>query len=162
MDYMKMALLEAEKAYDKGEIPVGAIIVKDGEIIANAHNMKEELKSSIAHAELLAIQQASKVIGDWRLTGAEMYVTLEPCAMCAAAIAQARISKLYIGTFNRDMGACGTILNLLDYDIFNTYVNVSWCYDEDCSTIISKFFNEKRVKNKITKLNIDSVEDSGV
>lgn len=160
MDYMKIALLEAKKAYDKGEIPVGAIIVKDGEIIANAHNMKEQLKSSIAHAEILAIQQASKVIGDWRLTGAEMYVTLEPCAMCAAAIAQARISKLYIGTFNRDMGACGTILNLLDYDIFNTYVNVSWCYDEDCSAIISKFFNEKRVNNKITKLNIDSVEDS--
>lgn len=153
MDYMKMALLEAEKAYNNGEIPVGAIIVKDGEVIANAYNMKEQLKSSIAHAEILAIQQASKVIGDWRLTGAEMYVTLEPCAMCAAAIAQARISKLYIGTFNRDMGACGTILNLLDYDIFNTYVNVSWCYDEDCSSILSKFFNEKRVKNKINKLN---------
>lgn len=160
MDYMKMALLEAEKAYNNGEIPVGAIIVKDGEVIANAHNMKEQLKSSIAHAEILAIQQASKVIGDWRLTGAEMYVTLEPCAMCAAAIAQARISKLYIGTFNRDMGACGTILNLLDYDIFNTYVNVSWCYDEDCSSILSKFFNEKRVKNKINKLNIDSVEEA--
>lgn len=160
MDYMKIALLEAEKAYNNGEIPVGAIIVKDGEVIANAHNMKEQLKSSIAHAEILAIQQASKVIGDWRLTGAEMYVTLEPCAMCAAAIAQARISKLYIGTFNRDMGACGTILNLLDYDIFNTYVNVSWCYDEDCSSILSKFFNEKRVKNKINKLNIDSVEEA--
>lgn len=160
MDYMKMALLEAEKAYNNGEIPVGAIIVKDGEVIANAYNMKEQLKSSIAHAEILAIQQASKVIGDWRLTGAEMYVTLEPCAMCAAAIAQARISKLYIGTFNRDMGACGTILNLLDYDIFNTYVNVSWCYDEDCSSILSKFFNEKRVKNKINKLNIDSVEEA--
>lgn len=160
MDYMKMALLEAEKAYDKGEIPVGAIIVKDGEVIANAHNMKEQLKSSIAHAEILAIQQASKIIGDWRLTGAEMYVTLEPCAMCAAAIAQARISKLYIGTFNRDMGACGTILNLLDYDIFNTYVNVSWCYDKECSNIISKFFNEKRAKNKINKLNIDSIEEA--
>lgn len=160
MDYMKMALLEAEKAYDKGEIPVGAIIVKDGEVIANAHNMKEQLKSSIAHAEILAIQQASKIIGDWRLTGAEMYVTLEPCAMCAAAIAQARISKLYIGTFNRDMGACGTILNLLDYDIFNTYVNVSWCYDKECSNIIFKFFNEKRAKNKINKLNIDSIEEA--
>lgn len=156
--YMKMALLEAQKAYDKGEIPVGAIIVKGGNVIAKAHNMKEQLKSSVAHAEILAIQQASSTIGDWRLTGAEMYVTLEPCAMCAAAIAQARISKLYIGTFNRDMGACGTILNLLDYDIFNTYVNVSWCYDKDCSKIISKFFSEKRSKNKINKLNIDTEE----
>lgn len=146
MEYMKMALVEAKKAYDKGEIPVGAIIVKDGIVIARAHNMKEELRLSVAHAEMLAIQEASKVIKDWRLTGAEMYVTLEPCAMCAAAIAQSRISKLYIGTFNRDMGACGTILNLLDYDIFNTYVNVSWCYDEECGNIISKFFNERRIK----------------
>lgn len=149
MDYMEMALMEAKKAYDKGEIPVGVIIVKDGNIIAKAHNRKEELKSSLAHAEILAIEEASRYLGDWRLAGTEMYVTLEPCAMCAAAIAQARISKLHIGTFNRDMGACGTILNLLDYDIFNTYVNVTWCYDEDCSSIIVKFFNETRDKKKI-------------
>lgn len=162
MEYMKMALVEAKKAYDKGEIPVGAIIVKDGIVIARAHNMKEELRSSVAHAEMLAIQEASKCIKDWRLTGAEMYVTLEPCAMCAAAISQARISKLYIGTFNKDMGACGTILNLLDYDIFNTHVNVNWCYDEDCSNIISKFFNERRIENKVNKLNIDSAKDTGL
>lgn len=146
MDYMKEALAEAEKAYEIGEIPVGAIIVKDGKIIARAHNMKETLKCATNHAEILAIQEASKAVGDWRLRGAEMYVTLEPCAMCTAAIANARISKIYIGTFNRDMGACGTILNLLDYDIFNTEVEVKWCYNEECSKIITKFFEKRRNK----------------
>lgn len=157
MNYMEMALKEARKAFKKGEVPVGAVIVKDGRVIAKAHNMKEELKSCIAHAETLAIQKASEAIGDWRLIGAEMYVTLEPCAMCAAAIAQSRISKLYIGTFNKDMGACGSVLNLLDYDMFNTYINVSWCYDQGCSDIMSKFFNERRKERKINKLNIDSI-----
>jgi len=144
MNYMKEALKEAQKAYEQGEVPVGVVIVKDGEIIARARNLKETLKLSIAHAEIIAIQKASEVIGDWRLSGTEMYVTLEPCAMCAAAIAHARICKLYIGTFNKDMGACGSILNLLDYDIFNTKIDVEWCYDEECSEIITEFFREKR------------------
>ena len=144
MDYMEIALEEAKKAYSKGEVPVGAVIVKDGEIIARAHNLKETLKSAIAHAEILAIEEASKIIGDWRLNGAEMYVTLEPCSMCASAIAQARISKLHIGTFNKDMGACGTILNILDYDIFNSYVTTNWCYNNECSELISKSFCDRR------------------
>ena len=144
MSYMEIALEEAKKAYLSGEVPIGAVIVKDGEIIAKAHNLKETLKSSIAHAEILAIQEASKRIGDWRLTGAEMYVTVEPCSMCASAIAQARISKLHIGTFNKDMGACGTVLNILDYDIFNSYVEINWCYNKRCSELISKFFYERR------------------
>lgn len=150
MSYMNIALEEAKKAYLKGEVPVGAVIVKDGKVIAKAHNLKETLKSVMAHAEILAIEEASKNNGDWRLNGAEMYVTLEPCSMCASAIAQARISKLHIGTFNKDMGACGTILNILDYDIFNTYVNVNWCYNKECSELISKFFYEKR-KKKLEK-----------
>ena len=141
MDYMKLALDEAKKAYLKGEVPIGAIIVKDGEVIAKSHNMKETLKSATAHAEILAIEEASRVLGDWRLSGAEMYVTLEPCSMCASAIAQSRISKLYIGTFNRDMGSCGTILNIFDYDIFNTYVEVKWCYNSECSDL---FENRRR------------------
>lgn len=149
MNYMNIALEEAKKAYLKGEVPVGAVIVKDGKIIAKAHNLKENLKSVVAHAEILAIEEANKNIGDWRLNGAEMYVTLEPCSMCASAIAQARISKLHIGTFNKDMGACGTILNILDYDIFNTYVNVNWCYNKECSELISKFFHERRKKKLI-------------
>ena len=147
MSYMEIALEEAKKAYLSGEVPIGAVIVKDGEIIAKAHNLKETLKSSIAHAEILAIQEASKRIGDWRLNGAEMYVTVEPCSMCASAIAQARISKLHIGTFNKDMGACGTVLNILDYDIFNSYVEINWCYNKRCSELISKFFYERRKYN---------------
>lgn len=151
MDYMELAIEEAKKAYLKGEVPVGAVIVKDGKILAKAHNLKESLKLSIAHAEILAINEASKKVGDWRLNGAEMYVTLEPCSMCASAIAQARISKLYIGTFNKDMGACGSVLNILDYDIFNTYVNVKWCYNIRCSELISKFFINRRNKKIINK-----------
>ena len=144
MNYMEIALEEAKKAYSKGEVPIGAVIVKDNNIIARAHNLKETLKSAIAHAEILAIEEASKKIGDWRLNGAEMYVTLEPCSMCASAIAQARISRLHIGTVNKDMGACGTILNILDYDIFNSHVTINWCYNEECSELISKFFYERR------------------
>lgn len=144
MSYMKIALEEAKKAYYKGEVPIGAVIVKNDEIIAKAHNLKETLKSVIAHAEILAIEEASKKINDWRLNDCEMYVTLEPCSMCASAIAQARISKLHIGTFNKDMGACGTILNILDYDIFNSYVEINWCYNKECSELISKFFYEIR------------------
>ena len=129
MDYMKIALDEARKALNKGEVPVGAVIVKDNEIIAVAHNLKETNKNAMAHAEMIAIDMASKVIGDW---------------MCTSAIAHARISKLYIGSFNRDMGACGSILNLLDYKMFNTEVNVNWNYDEECSKILTEFFNSKR------------------
>lgn len=148
MNFMSLALDEAQKAYDLGEVPVGAIIVKDGEVIAKAYNMKESRKLSTAHAEILAIEEASKSIGDWRLNGCDMYVTLEPCAMCAAAIAHSRISNLYIGTFNVDMGACGTVLNLLDYDIFNSKVNTKWCYDTRCSDILTKFFEIRRNNNK--------------
>ena len=147
MNFMDLALDEAQKAYDLGEVPVGAIIVKDGEVIAKACNMKEAMKLSTAHAEVLAIEEASKAIGDWRLNGCDMYVTLEPCAMCAAAIAHSRISNLYIGTFNIDMGACGTVINLLDYDIFNSRVNTNWCYDKRCSDMLTKFFDTRR-KNK--------------
>lgn len=139
---MKRAIEIAKQA--DGEIPVGAIIVKDDEIIASAFNRKEELNDVTAHAEILAIREASRKLNRWRLDDCEMYVTLEPCSMCASAIAQARISKLHIGTFNKDMGACGTILNILDYDIFNSYVEINWCYNKECSELISKFFYEIR------------------
>ena len=144
MEFMKIAITEAIKGKNKGEIPVGAIIVKNGEIIAKAHNLKETLKLSTAHAEILAIEEACKKIDNWRLTGCEMYVTLEPCAMCASAIAQSRISKVYIGTFNKDMGACGSILNLLDYNMLNSFVEVKWCYDKECSEILTEFFCKRR------------------
>ena len=127
MNYMDIALNEAYIALEQGEVPVGAVILKDNKVIATSHNMKEQSKLATAHAEILAIEKASKYLDDWRLNGAEMYVTLEPCAMCASAIASARISKLHIGTFNRDMGACGTVLNIFDYELFNNNIDVNWC-----------------------------------
>lgn len=144
MDFMEIALEEAKKAFYKGEVPVGAVIVKDGEIISRNHNLKENLNLTTAHAEILAIEEGAKKLKNWRLSGCEMYVTLEPCPMCAAAIAQSRISKLYIGTFNKDMGACGSTINLLDYDIFNWKVDVKWCYNEESSNLLTEFFKSKR------------------
>lgn len=144
MEFMKIAIDEAIKAREKGEIPVGVVIVRNGEILAKAHNLKETLKIPTAHAEILAIEEACKKIDNWRLTGCEMYVTLEPCAMCAAAISQSRISKIYIGTFNKDMGACGSVLNLLDYNMLNSFVDVKWCYDEKCSEVLTDFFASRR------------------
>ncbi len=151
MNFIDEAKAEAIKAYDKGEIPVGAVIVKDGVIIGRGHNLKEILNDVTAHAEILAIKEASNKIGDWRLDGAEMYVTLEPCPMCASAIVQSRISKVYIGTFNKDMGACGSVISLLDSRRLNSFVDVKWLYDEKCSEILMRFFEENRNKNKDIK-----------
>lgn len=141
---MDEAKKQAYLAMEKGEIPVGAVIVKDNIIIGRGHNLKETLKDSIAHAEILAIKQASSYIGDWRLNGAEMYVTLEPCSMCASAIVQSRIAKIYIGTFNKDMGACGSVINLLDNSRTQSFVETKWMYDEECSKILMDFFNKRR------------------
>ncbi|MGL5085905.1 MAG: nucleoside deaminase [Clostridium sp.] len=141
---MKIALDEAIKGKDKGEIPVGAVIVKNGEVISKSHNLKETLKLPTAHAEILAIEEACKKLDNWRLSGCKMYVTLEPCPMCASAIVQSRISKVYIGTFNKDMGACGSVLNLLDYNMLNGFVDVKWCYDNECSEILRSFFEDRR------------------
>ena len=106
---LSLALEEAEKAREKGEVPVGAVIVKNGEIIAWAHNLKETLKDPTAHAEILAIREACNKLNNWRLHGCEMYVTLEPCPMCAGAILQSRLSKIYIGTFDDTTGAAGSV-----------------------------------------------------
>jgi tRNA(adenine34) deaminase len=142
--FMKLAKEEAVLAMNKGEIPVGAVIVKDGVVIGKAHNLKETLNDSTAHAEILAIKEASKYIGNWRLNGAEMYVTLEPCPMCASAISQSRISKIYIGTFNKDMGACGSVINLLDNRALNSFVDIKWVYDDECSELLTRFFDNRR------------------
>ncbi|WP_297427880.1 nucleoside deaminase [Clostridium sp.] len=146
--FLNIAKNEARIAMSKGEIPVGAVIVKDGIIIGKAHNLKETLNDSTAHAEILAIKEAAKYIGDWRLKGAEMYVTLEPCPMCASAIVQSRISKVYIGTFNKDMGACGSVINLLESSALNSFVSVKWMYDIECSDILKEFFESRRVTPK--------------
>ena len=149
-DFMREAIKEAKKSFVSGEIPVGAVIVKDDNIIARAHNLRETLQDPLAHAELIAIKEASKYINNWRLKECSMYVTLEPCPMCAGAILQSRIKKLYIGTFDPDAGACGSVINVLQDEHFNHYVNVNWLYSEECSSIISDFFKEKR-NNKTQK-----------
>lgn len=148
--FMKEALLEARKAYKKLEIPVGAIIVKDGEIIARAHNVKEEKKDTTKHAEILAIQKASKKLEAWRLQDCEMYVTLEPCSMCAGALIQARLKKIYIGTMDEKTGACGSVLNLLQDYPFNHHVEIeTGIMQEECEKILKDFFkNLRKSKNR--------------
>lgn len=142
--FMKEALNEAKKALEKKEVPVGAIIVKDDKIISRAHNLKEVLNDATAHAEILAIRKASEFLGQWRLNGCNMYVTLEPCPMCAGAILQARISKLYIGTFDPTAGACGSVVNLIDDNRLKSKIAINWMYDDESTKIIDKFFKELR------------------
>lgn len=142
--YMKIAIDEAKKALEKSEVPVGAVIVKDDKIIATAHNLKEITKDPTNHAEILAIRKACKNLGRWRLNDCSMYVTLEPCAMCAGAIIQSRIKTLYIGTFDPRAGACGSVFNITQDERLNHWVNVKWLYDEDCSNLLQEFFKERR------------------
>lgn len=147
--YMKEALKQAKKAYEKGEIPVGAVIVKEHKIIARAYNEKEYKLDTTKHAEILAIQKASKKLKSWRLQDCDMYVTLEPCSMCAGALIQARIRKLYIGTMDKKTGACGSVLNLLEDYTFNHKLEVEkGILQKDCENILKIFFKELREKKK--------------
>ena len=150
--FMKEALKEALKAYNKLEVPVGAVIVKNGEIIARAHNIKEEKKDTTKHAELIAIQKASKKLQTWRLTDCEMYVTLEPCSMCAGALINARIKKVYIGTEDAKTGACGSVLNLLEDYKFNHKIEIEkYILKDECEKILKDFFKMLRKRNKNEK-----------
>ena len=145
--FMKEALKEAKKAYNKLEVPVGAVIVKDGQIIARAHNLKETKYDTTKHAEILAIQKASKKLNSWRLENCEMYVTLEPCSMCAGALIQSRIKKVYIGTMDPKTGACGSVLNLLEDYKFNHKVEVETnIMQKECEKILKDFFKYLRSK----------------
>ncbi len=147
--YMKEALKQAKKAYEKEEIPVGAIIVKDHKIIARAYNEKEYKLDTTKHAEILAIQKASKKLNSWRLTDCDMYVTLEPCSMCAGALIQSRIKKVYIGTMDKKTGACGSVLNLLEDYTFNHHVEAeTGILAEECEKILKQFFKELRENKK--------------
>jgi tRNA(adenine34) deaminase len=143
--YINEALKEAERALMLKEVPVGAVIVKDDKIIARAHNLKETLRDPSAHAEIIAIKKACEVLNNWRLTGCEMYVTLEPCPMCASAISQARISKLYIGTFDPTAGGCGSVIDVVSNPCLNYKVKVEWMYNEECSSILKNFFRTRRI-----------------
>ena len=143
--YMKQALKEAEKAYKKLEVPVGAVIVKDGKIIARAHNQKETRTDTTKHAEILAIQKASKKLESWRLIDCVMYVTLEPCSMCAGALINSRIKKVYIGAMDEKTGAAGSVLNLFNDYTFNHKVEVeNGVMKTECQEILKKFFKELR------------------
>lgn len=148
-EFMKQAIKEAKKAYRKEEVPVGAVIVKDGEIIAKAYNLKESKNDTTCHAEILAIKKASKKLNAWRLSECEMYVTLEPCAMCAGALIQSRIKKVYIGARDYKTGACGSVLNLLEDYTFNHKVECErGILQEQCEKILQDFFKELRKKKK--------------
>ena len=143
--YMKQALKEAKKAYKKLEVPVGAVIVKDGKIIARAHNQKEKKTDTTKHAEILAIQKASKKLESWRLIDCEMYVTLEPCSMCAGAIINSRIKKVYIGAMDEKTGAVGSVLNLFEDYTFNHKVEAeTGVMEKECLETLKKFFKELR------------------
>ena len=143
-EFLNAAIEEAKTALLVGEVPVGAVIVKDGKIISRAHNLRETLRNPLAHAEVLAIKKACEVVGDWRLTGCELYVTLEPCPMCAGAIVQSRIKRVHIGTFDPKAGACGSIMNVLQNEALNHFVDIKWLYDEECSLILQDFFRAAR------------------
>ena len=151
-EYMLLALEEAKKAYDEGEVPVGAVIVKDDNVIAKTHNTKEKNKCSLEHAELSAIKLACGKLNNWRLIGTTIYVTLEPCPMCAGAIINSRIKKVYIGANDDKSGAVGSILNLFEDYKFNHIVEVEkGILEEECKNILKDFFKYLREMKKQVK-----------
>jgi tRNA(adenine34) deaminase len=148
--FMGEALKEAKKAYKKAETPIGCVIVKDNIIVARGHNEKEIKQDPTLHAEMTAIRKAGKKLNSWRLTDCDMYVTLEPCPMCAGALIQARIRKLYIGATDPKAGAVGSVINLMEIEKFNHKVEVQYgMLENECSQILKDFFKELRArKNK--------------
>ena len=150
--YMKEALKQAKKAYALGEVPIGCVIVHQGKIIGRGYNRRNTDKNTLSHAEITAIREASKVIGDWRLAECTLYVTLEPCQMCAGAIVQARIPETVIGCMNPKAGCAGSILNILEMPEFNHQVSVSrGILEEECSDLLKEFFIKLRERNKLEK-----------
>lgn len=150
--FMKEALKQAKKAYQLEEVPIGCVIVQGGKIIARAYNKRNRKKHPLAHAEIIAIHKAAKVVGDWRLEDCTMYITLEPCQMCAGAIVQARVPKVVIGTMNPKAGCAGSVLNLLQVQAFNHQVElVRGVMEEECMEMMQSFFRELRNKKKEKK-----------
>lgn len=150
--YMKAAIREARKAYALEEVPIGCVIVREGKIIARGYNRRNTEGNTLAHAELSAIKKASKKTGDWRLEDCTMYVTLEPCQMCAGAIVQSRMKKVVIGSMNPKAGCAGSVLNLLQMEEFNHQVEIErGMLKDECSKMLSEFFRELRGKKKKEK-----------
>lgn len=150
--YMKEALRQARKAYALMEVPIGCVIVYEGKIIARGYNRRNTDKNTTSHAEINAIRRASKKLGDWRLEGCTMYITLEPCPMCAGAIVQARVDRVVIGSMNAKAGCAGSVLNVLQEKRFNHQVELTKdVLHEECSSMLSGFFRELRERRKKEK-----------
>ena len=159
--FMKEAIRQAKKAYALREVPIGCVIVYEGKIIARGYNRRNTDKNTTSHAEINAIRKASKKLGDWRLEGCTLYVTLEPCQMCAGAIVQARIDKVVIGSMNPKAGCAGSVLNLLEMDAFNHKVEVErGVLEEECSTMLSGFFKELRMEKAKAKAKAKELEEN--
>ena len=150
--YMKEALKQAKKAYALGEVPIGCVIVYEDKIIARGYNRRNTDKNTLAHAEVTAINRASKKLGDWRLEECTLYVTLEPCQMCAGAIVQSRITNVVMGCMNPKAGCAGSILNVLQMDAFNHQVEIEQgVLEEECSKMLTEFFKNLRKRLKVEK-----------
>ena len=161
--YMKEAIRQAKKAYALGEVPIGCVIVYQDKIIGRGYNRRNTDKNTLAHAEITAINKASKKMRDWRLEECTLYVTLEPCQMCAGAIVQARITRTVIGAMNPKAGCGGSILNVLEMPEFNHQVVVQrGILEEECTDLLKNFFKELRVRNKIEKKMRQEKEESGL
>lgn len=150
--FMKEAIRQAKKAARLHEVPIGCVIVYEGKIIARGYNRRNKDKSTLAHAEIAAIKKASKVIGDWRLEGCTLYVTLEPCQMCSGAIMQARVSRVVMGTMNPKAGCAGSVINLLQMPGFNHYVEMtSGVLADECQKMMQDFFKNLRMERQLEK-----------
>ena len=148
--YMKEAIKQAKKAYARDEVPIGCVIVQDNKIIARGYNRRNTDKNALAHAEISAIKKASKKTGDWRLEDCTMYVTLEPCQMCAGAIVQSRMKKVVIGAMNPKAGCAGSVINILQMKQFNHQAEMeNGILEKECADMLSTFFKELREKKKL-------------
>lgn len=147
-DFMELALQEAREAYALGEVPIGAVLVMDGAVIATGHNMRETWHDATAHAEVIAIQKACRKLGRWRLTGATLYVTIEPCPMCAGALVMSRIDRLVYGSPDYKGGAVESLFNIVQNDALNHRIEVlSGVRADECSALMREFFRERRKRN---------------
>ncbi|CYU34547.1 MULTISPECIES: tRNA adenosine(34) deaminase TadA [Streptococcus] len=159
--FMKQALAEAEKSLDKEEIPIGCVIVKDGQIIGRGHNAREEFNQAIMHAEVMAIQEANQTVGNWRLLDTTLFVTIEPCVMCSGAIGLARIPQVVYGAANQKFGAAGSLYDILTDQRLNHRVTVeTGILEEDCAQIMQDFFRQRRESQKAAKLIMKTQEEA--
>lgn len=155
--YMRKAIALARRAAAMGEIPIGCIIVHEGKVIARGFNQRLHKHSTLAHAELIAIDKASRKLGDWRLEGCTMYVTLEPCQMCSGALVQSRMDRVVIGAMNPKAGCAGSLINLLRTPLFNHQVEITYgVCERECSEILKEFFSDLRVRVKEEKNSSES------